>query len=82
MATKRQAMKALDTIGARWDDWGGFATGGMRGTVWAAEGKIFKANNGHTLAVDADTRPEGWADILEDLTYGIEDCPGCPDCKK
>lgn len=80
MATKRKAMSALSAVGARWEEWGS-QWGGMSGAAYAPAGKVFKANNGHTLAVNADTRAEGWDDVLEDLAYGIEDCHGCQDCR-
>jgi hypothetical protein len=76
-----QCKDLTDALGAEWDE-------AETITVWAPAGKTWCAENGlHGLTVQSppiwagrEPAPEDWADLLQRMQLGVEDCQQ-PDCE-
>lgn len=81
MATKTQVRRALDRIGATWDE--------RYDTLDAPPFHVWKSNGGHGIAVVYDLNEgqrasDRWEFYLEEVRFGVEPCniPDCDTCRE
>lgn len=79
MATLRKVKAKASTMGVTVDDW---KIGTGHGCdCWSPKGKVFVANACHSLCEETNRpwKPD-YADVLERLDMGLEDCPDGKEC--
>lgn len=81
MATRKQFMARCKELGVTVED------DGSSLVASAPKGKHFACRDLHMLSIDYDSPPGAWKkadayqDLMDDLSYGLEDAPEDCDCR-